>query len=67
MVFPAPVEPTKAIFCPDGFEQLVDLKRMDLSMEALVVKGKYGALFTDDEVNSCFERLCADGFYVWKK
>ena len=51
----------------DGFEQLVDLKRMDLSMEALVVKGKYGALFTDDEVNSCFERLCADGFYVWKK
>jgi len=51
----------------DCFERLAEMNRLDLSMEALVVKGKFGALFTDDEVNFCFENLCAAGYYVWKK
>lgn len=48
----------------DGFEQLEQLGKLELSMEALVVKGKFGALFTDDEVNRCFDRLCIGGFYT---
>ena len=36
-------------------------------MEALAVKGKHGALFTDDEINRCFERLCDAGYYVYRK
>lgn len=48
----------------DGFETLAAAGKLALSMEALTVKGKYGALFTDDEVNRCFERLCEAGFYT---
>lgn len=51
----------------DGFDELAGQNRLDLSMEALVTKGKFGALFTDDEVNRCFDRLCAAGHYVWRK
>ena len=51
----------------DSFQQLADQKRLDLSMEALVVKGKFGALFTDDEVNLCFDTLCDAGYYLWKR
>lgn len=48
----------------DGFDQLEQLGKLELSLEALVVKGKYGALFTDDEVNRCFDRLCIGGYYT---
>ncbi|MBQ1281183.1 MAG: hypothetical protein IIY16_02940 [Oscillospiraceae bacterium] len=48
----------------DGFDLLADQGALKYSMEALVVKGKYGALFTDEEVNRCFERLCDAGFYT---
>lgn len=48
----------------DGFDQLEQLGKLALSLEALVVKGKYGALFTDDEVNRCFDRLCIGGYYT---
>lgn len=48
----------------DGFDILAQQKQLRFSMEALVVKGKYGALFTDEEVNRCFERLCSAGFYA---
>lgn len=51
----------------DGFDQLSNLGRLELSMEAQVVRGKFAALFTDEEVNGCFERLCAAGYYVWRK
>jgi hypothetical protein len=45
------------------FEPLKQKKRLDLSPEALVVKGKYGALFTDEEVNLCLEALLEAGMY----
>ena len=48
----------------DGFEALADAGRLDLSLEALVTAGRFGALFTDDEVNACFSALCAAGYYT---
>ena len=48
----------------EGFDALADTGRLDLSLEALVVSGKYGALFTDEEVNACFAALCAAGYYT---
>lgn len=50
----------------DGFAELEQLGRLDLSPEALAVQGRFGTLFTDDEVNRCFERLCAAGYYVYR-
>lgn len=47
----------------EGFEKLQMCGKLDLSMEAVVVDKKYAALFTDDEVNSCFMLLCEYGFY----
>lgn len=47
----------------EGFDALAERGRLDLSMEALVVAGKFGALFTDDEVNACFTALCDNNFY----
>lgn len=45
------------------FEPLKKLKRLDLSVEALVVKGKYASLFTDEEVNACLDALLEGGLY----
>lgn len=45
------------------FEPLKKLKRLDLSVEALVVKGKYGSLFTDEEVNTCLDALLEGGLF----
>ena len=47
----------------DGFETLKMCDRLDLSMEAVVVDQKYADLFTDDEVDICFMRLCECEFY----
>lgn len=47
----------------DGFEALADRGRLDLSLEALVTAGKFGSLFTDDEVNQCFTALCDNNYY----
>ncbi|MGL4735999.1 MAG: hypothetical protein ACRCW2_00975 [Cellulosilyticaceae bacterium] len=47
----------------DGFEALAQAGLLKLSMEAVVIDAKYGALFTDDEVNSCYELLCEQGYY----
>ena len=49
----------------EGFDALARANRLELSLEALVVAGKYGELFTDEEVNSCFSTLCDAGFYTW--
>lgn len=49
----------------DGFAALADAGRLDLSLEALAAEGKYGALFTDDQVNACFAALCAAGYYAF--
>lgn len=40
-----------------GFEVLWENKRLDLSVEAHVLKPEYNTLFTDEERNICKQRL----------
>lgn len=47
----------------DGFLALEVKGRLDLTMEATVIDKKFTQLFTDDEVNYCFEVLCESGYY----
>lgn len=47
----------------DGFYQLADLGRLDLSLEALAVKKQFTSLFTDEEANTALERLLFAGYY----
>lgn len=47
----------------DGFETLQAAGLLKHSLEALVISSKFGALFTDEEVNQCFAALCGAGFY----
>ena len=46
----------------DGFWQLADLHRLDLSLEALAVKKQFTALFTDEEANTALTRLLSAGY-----
>ena len=48
----------------DGFHQLADKKRLDLSLEALAVKKQFTALFTDDEANTALTRLLSADYYL---
>ena len=41
----------------DGFAKLWELGRLDLSVEALVLKDEYRELFTDQEREECTNRL----------
>lgn len=41
----------------DGFAKLWELGRLDLSVEALVLKDEYKELFTDHEREACRNRL----------
>lgn len=45
-----------------GFEVLWEHKRLDLSIEAHVIKPEYNDLFTDDEREICRNRLIEFGF-----
>ena len=45
-----------------GFSKLWDLKRLDLSVEALVVSGKYDLLFSKDDIEICRQRLSDYGY-----
>lgn len=45
------------------FVPLKQMKRLDLSVEALVIQGKFASLFTDDEVNTCLEALLEGGMF----
>lgn len=47
----------------DGFNKLVEAGRLDLTMEATIVKSEYSELFTDEQINSCYELLCEKGYY----
>ena len=47
----------------DGFDALKACGHLELSLEALMTKGKYGTLFTDDEVNWCLEVLVEAGYF----
>ena len=46
----------------DGFFQLADQGRLDLSMEALAVKKQFTMLFSDEEANNALERLLTAGY-----
>ena len=48
----------------DEFEILEQAGQIKLTMEALVVDRRFSDLFTDDEVNSCYEILCEYGYYA---
>ena len=45
------------------FEPLKQLGHLELTPEALVIRGKYGSLFSDDEVNQCLEVLLSAGMF----
>ena len=47
----------------DGFDTLCKLNLGQLTLEALVIQGKYGALFTDEEVNYCLDVLMQAGYF----
>ena len=47
----------------DGFAKLASAGRLDLTLEAQVVKSEYGELFSDEEVNECYDLLCEHGYY----
>jgi len=47
----------------DGFDVLARCGHLELSLECLMTKGKYGALFTDDEVNWCLDILMEAGYF----
>ena len=46
----------------DGFAILWECGRLDLSIEACVLKDEYKELFTDEERNLCRERLLEFGY-----
>ena len=46
----------------DGFWQLHDQHRLDLTLEALAVKKQFTALFTDEEANTALNRLLSAGY-----
>ena len=46
----------------DEFDALDTLHRLDLSLEALVLRKEFGPLFTDEQVNRAIERLLAAGY-----
>jgi len=45
----------------DGFSQLQQLGRLDLSLEALAVKKQFTCLFSDEEANNALTRLLTAG------
>lgn len=47
----------------DGFDALCACGHSELTLEALAIQGKYGALFTDDEVNWCLDVLMQAGCF----
>lgn len=47
----------------DGFDALQRCGHLELSLEAQMTKGKYGALFTDEEVNWCLNALLEAGYF----
>ena len=47
----------------DGFNELCAKGHGELTLEALVIQGKYGSLFTDEEVNFCLDLLMEVGYF----
>lgn len=47
----------------DCFDKLVKAGHIELTMEAIITKTQYAELFTDEEVNYCYDLLCENGYY----
>lgn len=47
----------------DEFETLQKANLIHLTMESMVIESQYAELFTDDEVNYCYDILCECGYY----
>lgn len=47
----------------DCFNKLAEVGHLELTMEAIIVKGEYAELFTDEQVNYCYKLLCENGYY----
>lgn len=47
----------------DCFNKLAEEGYIKLTMEATIVKAEYAELFTDEEVNYCYELLCEKEYY----
>ncbi len=52
----------KAEGTSDGFQRLTDERRLDLTVEALVLRSEYSELFTDDERAVAAHRLARAGY-----
>jgi len=50
----------------DGFDALAAAGRLDLTLEALAVEGRFAELFTDAEVNQALSALLEAGYTDWK-
>ena len=48
--------------CSDGFAELADLHRLELSLEALVIDKRFTQLFSDEEANEALARLLDAGY-----
>ena len=48
----------------DGFGILADKHHLELSLEALAVDKRFGALFSDEEANNALMRLLNAGYYA---
>ena len=46
----------------DGFYQLADLGRLELSLEAIAVKKQFTGLFSDEQANNALARLLDAGY-----
>ena len=46
----------------DGFYQLADLGKLELSIEAIAVKKQFTSLFSDEEANNALTRLLEAGY-----
>lgn len=47
----------------ENFEEMCSNNLASLTMEATVVRSEFAALFSDNEVNFCFEVLCEYGYF----
>ena len=48
----------------DGFNILADKHHLELTLEALAVDKRFGALFSDEEANNALTRLLDAGYYM---
>ncbi len=46
----------------DGFTKLWDKGRLDISVEAKVLKSRYSSIFTEEEISICKKRLKEYGY-----